>query len=243
MTLRAEQIVQAAVAKGTGDFVEDVAAELPLQAIAELIGIPQEDRSKIFDWSNQMLASDDPDIEGEPDVAAAEILGYAMMMAADRKANPRDDILTKLINADKDGRGLTDDEFGFFVILLAVAGNETTRNAITHGMNAFFENPDQWDLWVERAPGRDGRRGRPLGHPGHRLPAHRAQRRRGRRRRRSRRASASRCSTPRANHDDDGLHRARSASTSPARPTRRSASAATAPTSASAPTWPARRSG
>jgi cholest-4-en-3-one 26-monooxygenase len=152
MTMRADQIVRAAIAKGTGDFVEDVAAELPLQAIAELIGIPQEDRSKIFDWSNQMLASDDPDIEGDPEVAAAEILGYAMMMAADRKATPRDDILTKLINADKDGRGLTDDEFGFFVILLAVAGNETTRNAITHGMNAFFENPDQWDLWVRERP-------------------------------------------------------------------------------------------
>jgi cholest-4-en-3-one 26-monooxygenase len=152
MTMRADQIVRAAIAKGSGDFVEDVAAELPLQAIAELIGIPQEDRSKIFDWSNQMLASDDPDIEGDPEVAAAEILGYAMMMAADRKATPRDDILTKLINADKDGRGLTDDEFGFFVILLAVAGNETTRNAITHGMNAFFENPDQWDLWVRERP-------------------------------------------------------------------------------------------
>jgi cholest-4-en-3-one 26-monooxygenase len=152
MTLRADQIVRAALAKGEGDFVEDVAAELPLQAIAELIGVPQEDRSKIFDWSNQMLAADDPDIAGEPDVAAAEILGYAMMMAADRKANPRDDILTKLINADKDGRGLTDDEFGFFVILLAVAGNETTRNAITHGMNAFFENPEQWDRWVKDRP-------------------------------------------------------------------------------------------
>jgi cholest-4-en-3-one 26-monooxygenase len=152
MTQRADQIVRTAVAKGQGDFVQDVAAELPLQAIAELIGIPQEDRSRIFEWSNQMLASDDPEIEGDPEVAAAEILGYAMMMAADRKATPRDDILTKLINADKDGRGLTDDEFGFFVILLAVAGNETTRNAITHGMNAFFENPDQWDLWVRERP-------------------------------------------------------------------------------------------
>ena len=75
-----------------------------------------------------------------------------MGMAAERQANPRDDIVTKLINADKDGRGLTDDEFGFFVITLAVAGNETTRNAITHGMNAFFDHPDQWDLWVRERP-------------------------------------------------------------------------------------------
>ncbi|MDO9494455.1 MAG: cytochrome P450, partial [Nocardioides sp.] len=76
----------------------------------------------------------------------------AMGLAAERKANPRDDIVTKLINADKDGRGLTDDEFGFFVIALAVAGNETTRNAITHGMNAFFDNPDQWELWKSERP-------------------------------------------------------------------------------------------
>ncbi|WP_205472418.1 cytochrome P450 [Nocardioides sp. SYSU D00038] len=152
MTLRAQEIVKAAVARGRGNFVEDVAAELPLQAIAELIGIPQEDRHKIFDWSNQMLASDDPEIEGEPDVAAAELLGYSMVMSADRQANPRDDIVSKLVHADKDGRGLTDDEFGYFVILLAVAGNETTRNAISHGMNAFLDNPDQWELWKKERP-------------------------------------------------------------------------------------------
>ena len=152
MASRSRQIVGDAVKQGSGNFVEQVAAELPLQAIADLIGVPQEDRHKIFDWSNQMLASDDPDIQGEPDVAAAEILAYAMMMAADRKANPRDDIVTKLVNAHMGDRGLTDDEFGFFVILLAVAGNETTRNAITHGMNAFFENPDQWELWKAERP-------------------------------------------------------------------------------------------
>ncbi len=152
MTRRAESVVKDARAKGTGNFVEDVAAELPLQAIAELIGVPQEDRHKLFDWSNQMLASEDPDYRGEPDVAAAEILGYAMTMAADRQANPRDDILTKLITADKDGDKLTDDEFGYFVILLTVAGNETTRNAITHGMNAFLDHPDQWELWKRERP-------------------------------------------------------------------------------------------
>ena len=152
MTERAAQIVADAVERGTGNFVEEVAAELPLQAIADLIGVPQEDRHKLFDWSNQMLASDDPDIEGDPDTAAAEILGYAMGMAADRKANPRDDLVTKLVNADKDGRGLTDDEFGYFVILLTVAGNETTRNSISHGMNAFLEHPEQWELWKRERP-------------------------------------------------------------------------------------------
>ena len=152
MEKRAYSIVRDAKDLGRGNFVEQVAAELPLQAIADLIGVPQEDRHKLFDWSNQMLASEDPDIEGDPEVASAELLGYAMMMAADRKANPRDDIITKLINAHDGERGLTDDEFGFFVIMLAVAGNETTRNAITHGMNAFFDNPDQWELWKAERP-------------------------------------------------------------------------------------------
>ncbi len=152
MTDRAHGIVKEAVQKGTGNFVEEVAAELPLQAIADLIGVPQEDRHKLFEWSNQMLASDDPEIEGDPDVAAAEILGYSMMMSADRQANPRDDLVTKLINAHKGDRGLTDDEFGYFVILMTVAGNETTRNAISHGMDAFLDNPDQWELWKRERP-------------------------------------------------------------------------------------------
>ncbi len=149
---RARRIVADALAKGEVDFVTEVAAELPLQAIADLLGVPQEDRKKLFDWSNMMLAGEDPEFEGQSDVAAAEILAYSMMMAADRKENPRDDIVTKLITADKDGRGLTDDEFGYFVIILTVAGNETTRNAITHGMNAFLDNPDQWDKWVKDRP-------------------------------------------------------------------------------------------
>ncbi|MET3960116.1 cholest-4-en-3-one 26-monooxygenase [Marmoricola sp. OAE513] len=150
---RANDIVDAAVAKGSGDFVEELAAELPLQAIAELLGVPQEDRKKLFEWSNQMLSYDDPEIEGDPAVAAAEILGYSMMLADDRRANPKDDIITKLVTVGDDGEGaLTDDEFGFFVILLAVAGNETTRNAITHGMMAFFENPEQWEIWKAERP-------------------------------------------------------------------------------------------
>ncbi|HTW14479.1 MAG TPA: cytochrome P450 [Nocardioides sp.] len=152
MVQRANSIVKDAVGRGTGNFVEEIAAELPLQAIADLIGVPQEDRHKLFDWSNQMLAGEDPDYAGNQDIAAAEILGYSMLLAADRQANPRDDLITKLINAHKGERGLTDDEFGYFVILLAVAGNETTRNAITHGMNAFFENPEQWEIWKRDRP-------------------------------------------------------------------------------------------
>ncbi len=149
---RANTIVDDVLAKGEGDFVSEVAAELPLQAIADLLGVPQEDRRKLFDWSNQMLSYDDPEYDVNPDVAAAEILGYAMGMAEDRRANPKDDIITKLITADVDGHSLGEDEFGYFVILLAVAGNETTRNAITHGMHAFLQHPDQWELYKKERP-------------------------------------------------------------------------------------------
>jgi cholest-4-en-3-one 26-monooxygenase len=152
MKQRAEKIAKEAVARGEGNFVDDVACELPLQAIADFIGVPQEDRRKLFDWSNQMLAYDDPEIDVDPDIAAAEILGYAMELAADRQASPRDDIVTKLVHADVDGHKLNDDEFGYFVIMLTVAGNETTRNAITHGMNAFLDNPEQWELWKRERP-------------------------------------------------------------------------------------------
>ncbi|HEY3552954.1 MAG TPA: cytochrome P450 [Solirubrobacterales bacterium] len=149
---RANKIVDDALARKKGDFVFEVAAELPLQAIADLLGVPMEDRRKLFDWSNQMLAYDDPEYNAQPDVAAAEILGYAMGLAEERKRNPADDIISKLVTADVDGEKLNEDEFGYFVILLAVAGNETTRNAITHGMNAFLENPDQWELWKKERP-------------------------------------------------------------------------------------------
>jgi cholest-4-en-3-one 26-monooxygenase len=149
---RAQRIVAEVKAKGSGDFVTDVACELPLQAIAELLGIPQEDRKRIFDWSNQMIAYDDPEYDVEPLTASAELVGYAWNMAEQRRTCPMDDIVTKLVQADVDGESLASDEFGFFVILLAVAGNETTRNAITHGMKAFLDHPDQWELYKRERP-------------------------------------------------------------------------------------------
>ena len=152
LSARAERIVADAIASGSGDFVTDVAAELPLQAIAELVGVPQDDRRKVFDWSNDMVGYDDPEYVGDPAAAAAELVGYAMVMAEDRRQCPRDDIVTKLVNAQVDGGELSSDEFGFFVILLAVAGNETTRNAISHGMHAFLENPGQWELFKAERP-------------------------------------------------------------------------------------------
>jgi cholest-4-en-3-one 26-monooxygenase len=150
---RAQNIAKAAAAEGRGDFVEQVSCELPLQAIAGLIGIPLEDRKKIFDWSNQMVADDDPEFaHHDGRNSAMELIMYAMQLAAIRANEPGEDIVTKLIQADVDGEKLTDDEFGFFMVLLAVAGNETTRNSITHGMIAFAEHPDQWELYKRDRP-------------------------------------------------------------------------------------------
>jgi cholest-4-en-3-one 26-monooxygenase len=149
---RARKIVADAAAKGRGEFVRDVACELPLQAIAELIGVPQEDRHKLFEWSNRMISYLDPDNEDDHQTAAYEMLSYAMAMSEDRKECPREDIVTKLVTADIDGHELSSDEFGFFTLVLAVAGNETTRNAITHGMIAFMEHPEQWERYRRERP-------------------------------------------------------------------------------------------
>jgi cholest-4-en-3-one 26-monooxygenase len=148
----AQQIVRTAALKGDGNFVNDVAMGLPLLAIADLIGVPEADREKLFNWTNSIMNTDDPDFDSDPAVANAELMAYAYNMADERRRCPADDIVTRLIEADIDGDALGDVEFAFFVILLAVAGNETTRNAITHGMNAFLDNPDQWELFKRERP-------------------------------------------------------------------------------------------
>lgn len=145
-------IVRAAAGKGWGNFVDDIAARLPMMAIADLLGIPEEDREKVFEWSNTMINNEDPSFDGDAVTANAEMLTYAYSLAEERRSRPRQDIITTLVQADVDGEALTEAEFGFFVILLAVAGNETTRNATTHGMNAFFAFPDQWALYQRGRP-------------------------------------------------------------------------------------------
>lgn len=155
---RSHSIVANALAQagpdGTFDFVTQIAVELPLQAIAELIGVPQDDRSRIFDWSNKMVAYDDPEYAITEEVgteAATELISYAMNMAVARKECPAKDIVSQLVAAEDQGN-LGSDEFGFFVLLLAVAGNETTRNAISHGMHAFLTHPEQWELFKRERP-------------------------------------------------------------------------------------------
>ncbi|NMD58728.1 UNVERIFIED_ORG: cholest-4-en-3-one 26-monooxygenase [Nocardia globerula] len=149
---RAEEIAKAAAASGTGDFVQQVASELPMQAISDLIGVPQEARRQLYEWSNQMTGYDDESMAGESRMASAQILGYAYQLAEARRDEPLDDIISRLVQANVDGEALTPEQFGFFVIMLAVAGNETTRNATTLGMMAFLTYPDQWELYKRERP-------------------------------------------------------------------------------------------
>ena len=148
----AHEIDGSAAEGATGNFVDDVAMRLPLQAIADLIGVPEADRERLYHWTNSIMNTDDRDFDDDPLAANAELMGYADTMAEERRRRPTDYIVTRLIEADVDGDGLDDPEFAFFVILLAVAGSETTRNAMTHGMNAFFDNRDQWELFKRERP-------------------------------------------------------------------------------------------
>ncbi len=139
-------IVERVAEQGGCDFVVDVAAELPLQVIAEMMGVPQGDRHKVFEWSNRLIGSEDPEyaVSAEDAMGAAmEMFSYANDLAADKRAHPGDDIVSTLLTAEVEGERLTDLEFDMFFELLAVAGNETTRNLISHGMRLLIENPDQ----------------------------------------------------------------------------------------------------
>jgi len=129
------------------DFVPAVSAPLPLEVIAALLGAPAEDVGKLYDWSNRMIGWDDPEYgttQQDGELAAAEIFLYANEIAAQRRAEPRDDIVSRLVCPDENGDTLTEMEFDMFFILLVIAGNETTRNAISGGMQAFVDHPEQW---------------------------------------------------------------------------------------------------
>ena len=142
---RTTVIIDQVIEKGSCDFVTDVAAELPLQAIADIMGVPQQDRGRLFDWSNRMVGLDDPEYASDDGTeASAELYAYVNDLARRRRADPRDDIVTVLVNAEIDGDSLSEREFDMFMLLLTLAGNETTRNSTSWGMWALIDNPDQY---------------------------------------------------------------------------------------------------
>ena len=132
------------------DFVEHVAARLPLKVICQMMGIPEADEPQIFRWTNTILGVGDPEYVTSFEQLMNEALAmfmYAQSLGEDRRANPRDDITSVMMAASVDGEQLTPQEFGSFFILLVVAGNETTRNAISHGMRLLTLHPDQRSRW------------------------------------------------------------------------------------------------
>jgi cholest-4-en-3-one 26-monooxygenase len=145
------ELIDSAVEKGKCDFVLEVAAELPLQVIAQMLGVPFADRHKVFEWSNRLIGSKDLEYsvsEEEARGAAVEMFMYAKELADQRRNDPRDDIVTALLNAETDGDRLSEMDFNLFFLLLAVAGNETTRNALSHGLNTLIDYPEQYRMLV-----------------------------------------------------------------------------------------------
>jgi len=146
---RAEAVVDAVCERGECEFVEEVAAQVPLQMICQMIGLPEADWDRMFHLSNKLVGFDDPDMQATPEdgaAAAAEIYGYCDAIANDRRANPQDDLMTALVQAEIDGDRLDDLELNLFFVTLVVAGNETTRNLINHAALALIEHPDQAKL-------------------------------------------------------------------------------------------------
>jgi cytochrome P450 len=134
----------------TCDLVQEIAAPLPLRIICEMMGIPPEDEKRVFAWTNTILGAGDPEYGGTFEKLMAdafEMFQYANALGEDRLANPREDLTSALMHAEVDGERLTPAEFGSFFILLVVAGNETTRNAISHGVRLLTQYPEQRALW------------------------------------------------------------------------------------------------
>jgi cytochrome P450 len=155
------EVLDDAFAERELDFVDAVAVELPMRILCELMGVPLEDRRYLVELGNRMLGNTDPDHAGEftaghadlsryahlpfSSPAAPEMFGYANALAAKRRSEPRDDLTTRLLEAEVDGDRLSEHEFELFFLLLVTAGNETTRHAMSNGLLALLEHPSQRD--------------------------------------------------------------------------------------------------
>jgi cholest-4-en-3-one 26-monooxygenase len=148
----ADSIIDEVVEKGEADFVTQISAELPLQVIAELLGVPQEDRHRMFEWSNRMVGNEDPEYQDQTELAltsAMELYAYASELFAKKRIDPHADLMSALTTVEIEGERLSDMELELFFLLLTVAGNETTRNLMSGAMHAFFQNPEQWQRLLD----------------------------------------------------------------------------------------------
>jgi cytochrome P450 len=144
------QVLDAALPKGEFDFVEEVSSEIPMQVFAEIMGIPQDRRREIIEIGDRLLGSQDPEYRVPPDdahrhlpfssPAALEMFEFGRRLAAERRKEPKSDIITQLAYEP-----LTQREYDVYFVLLATAGNETTRHTITHGLLALLEHPDEME--------------------------------------------------------------------------------------------------
>ncbi|MBA3410084.1 MAG: cytochrome P450 [Geodermatophilaceae bacterium] len=167
---RAKVLVDAVCERGECDFAQDIADELPLVTLAEIMGVPESDRHLLFMWANRVIGYQDeelgststgaqparPPVNPRSRAALQDMFDYAHQLAEFKRANPADDLITTLVHAEVDGRPLSDEEFELFFFLLSVAGNDTTRSAIPAGVLAFIQHPDQRRRLVEdpsRLPG------------------------------------------------------------------------------------------
>ena len=132
------------------DFVQHVASRLPLAAISDMVGIPAEEQAQILQWTNTAMAIEDPGVGVQGAVAATDAMTeYALALGRSKRQRPTDDLVSVLMQDAVDGERLTPQEFANFFGLLVGAGNETTRNAISHGMRLLTEHPDQRRTWFE----------------------------------------------------------------------------------------------
>ena len=130
------------------DFVKHIASRLPLAAISDMVGIPTGDQHQVLEWTNTTVAIDDPSVGVEGAVAAARAFTeYALELGRSKQAQPTDDLVSVLMRAEVDGERLSPQEFANFFGLLVGAGNETTRNAISHGMRMLTLFPDERRKW------------------------------------------------------------------------------------------------
>jgi cholest-4-en-3-one 26-monooxygenase len=142
---QATRIVDAVEGREEIEFVMEIAAELPMQAICEMIGIAEEDRHRATALANRLVGMQDPDFHSSDEdsqIASAEMYAISDQIAADRRSNPREDIMSVLVDAEIDGDRLSTEELNLFFVILVVAGNETTRNLIAHSMLALIEFPE-----------------------------------------------------------------------------------------------------